>query len=248
MQVARALERRNGLGDAANLPLTFDRDAARRASWMPSFTGAMQPVIVRYDTAQRPLRRHVRDRQRATAPRAARLRFTGTAIETVEAAVLARNVERNEVAEIVRRGGRAPPEGRSRHRRLPRRDRAVGMQARQPAARRPGDCGPPISPSPTWCSATRTVTLIYEAAGLYLTMRGKALDNGTEGDVVNVIEPAVEAHAVRHRDRAAARSRSRPPSRHARAADQRCHLLARRNTAAPVAVATASSPVAPKAE
>ena len=31
------------------------------------------------------------------------------------------------------------------------------------------------------------VTLIYETAGLYLTIRGKALDSGTEGDVVNVL-------------------------------------------------------------
>ncbi len=31
------------------------------------------------------------------------------------------------------------------------------------------------------------VTLIYEAAGLYLTIRGKAVENGTEGDTVNVL-------------------------------------------------------------
>jgi len=29
--------------------------------------------------------------------------------------------------------------------------------------------------------------VIYETPGLYLTTRGKALDNGTEGDVVNVL-------------------------------------------------------------
>ena len=33
----------------------------------------------------------------------------------------------------------------------------------------------------------QTVTLIYEAAGLYLTIRGKALEGGTEGDVVSVV-------------------------------------------------------------
>jgi flagella basal body P-ring formation protein FlgA len=31
------------------------------------------------------------------------------------------------------------------------------------------------------------VTLIFQTPGLYLTMRGKSLDNGTEGDVVNVL-------------------------------------------------------------
>jgi flagella basal body P-ring formation protein FlgA len=33
----------------------------------------------------------------------------------------------------------------------------------------------------------QSVTLIYDAPGLYLTVRGKALDGGTEGDVVNVL-------------------------------------------------------------
>ena len=31
------------------------------------------------------------------------------------------------------------------------------------------------------------VTLIYESTGLYLTIRGKAMEGGTEGDVVNVL-------------------------------------------------------------
>jgi flagella basal body P-ring formation protein FlgA len=33
----------------------------------------------------------------------------------------------------------------------------------------------------------QSVTLIYESTGLYLTIRGKALEGGTEGDVVNVL-------------------------------------------------------------
>ncbi|MFX4528052.1 flagella basal body P-ring formation protein FlgA, partial [Acinetobacter baumannii] len=32
-----------------------------------------------------------------------------------------------------------------------------------------------------------SVTLIYETAGVYLTVLGKALDSGTEGDIVNVM-------------------------------------------------------------
>jgi flagellar basal body P-ring formation protein FlgA len=31
------------------------------------------------------------------------------------------------------------------------------------------------------------VTLIYEASGIYLTARGKAVDSGTEGDTVTVL-------------------------------------------------------------
>jgi flagella basal body P-ring formation protein FlgA len=35
----------------------------------------------------------------------------------------------------------------------------------------------------------QNITLIYQSAGLYLTTRGKSLDNGTEGDTVNVLNP-----------------------------------------------------------
>jgi flagellar basal body P-ring formation protein FlgA len=33
----------------------------------------------------------------------------------------------------------------------------------------------------------QNVTLIFETDGIYLTIRGKALDGGAEGDIVNVI-------------------------------------------------------------
>ena len=33
----------------------------------------------------------------------------------------------------------------------------------------------------------QNVTLIYQSAGLYLTVGGKAMEGGTEGDVVNVL-------------------------------------------------------------
>src|SRR3954454_22849393 len=48
LQVARALERRAGLGDAANLSLTFDRDVKDMRVDI-SNTGAMQPASVRFD-------------------------------------------------------------------------------------------------------------------------------------------------------------------------------------------------------
>ena len=31
--------------------------------------------------------------------------------------------------------------------------------------------------------------MIYQSAGLYITARAKALDNGTEGDVISVLNP-----------------------------------------------------------
>ena len=183
LQVAHALERRNGLGDAANLSLTFDRDPGD-VRLDAGFTGGMQAAIVRYD--------HRNGRFDVTfeigndsGVAAAKLRFTGTAIETVEAAVLARNVERNEILKssdvLLERRPKAEVGNDPAAR-----DRAVGMQARRQLragqALRTADLV-----KPDLVQRDQNVTLIYEAPGIYLTMRGKALDNGTEGDVVNVM-------------------------------------------------------------
>src|SRR3954471_16266004 len=127
-QIARALERRNGLGDAANLSLTFDRDPGD-VRLDAGFTGAMQPTIVRYDNrnGRFDITFEIGNENGAAA---AKLRFTGMAIETVEAAVLARNVERNEILKssdvVVERRPKAEVGADPAAR-----DRAVGMQARR---------------------------------------------------------------------------------------------------------------------
>ncbi len=123
----------------------------------------------------------------ATRPtaRATKLRFTGIAIETVEAAVLARSVERNEVLKssdvITERRPKAEVGGDAAVR-----NRAVGMQMRRQLragqALRVADLA-----KPDLVQRDDNVTLIYESTGLYLTMRGKALESGTEGDTVNVL-------------------------------------------------------------
>src|SRR5882724_9498406 len=95
VQVARSLEHRNGLGDAANLNLTFDRDV-QDLKLDASNTGTMQAVSTRFEarTNRFDIMFEIAN-DNVAAP--TRLRFTGTAVETVEAAVLARGVERNEV-------------------------------------------------------------------------------------------------------------------------------------------------------
>src|SRR3954447_9942571 len=182
-QVARALERRNGLGDAANLALTFDRDPGD-IRLDASNTGNMQATAVRYDS--RNTRFDVTfEIANDGGTVATKLRFTGTAVETVEAAVLARSVERGEVVKssdvLVERRPKAEVGTDATSR-----DRAVGMQARRQLragqALRTADLA-----KPDLVQRDQNVTLIYETAGLYLTMRGKALENGTEGDAVNVL-------------------------------------------------------------
>lgn len=182
-QVAQALERRNGLGDAASLNLTFDHDV-QSLQLDTTNTGALQPISTRFDarSGRFDVTFSIANDSNMSATK---LRFTGTAIEMVEAAVLARPVERSEVLRssdvLVERRPKAEvgTDGVSR-------DRAVGMQSRRQLragqAIRNADLA-----KPDLVVRDQAVTLIYESAGLYLTIRGKAVEGGTEGDVVNVL-------------------------------------------------------------
>jgi len=180
--VARALEHRNGLGNAGNLTLTFDRDL-QDLRLDAANTGAMQPTAVRYD--QRSTRFDVTFEIANDNSTPTKLRFTGTAIETVEAAVLTRNIERTDLLKssdiIVERRPKAEIGGEAATR-----DSVIGMQVRR--AMRAGQALKVADlTKPDLVQRDQGVTLIYQTAGLYLTTRAKALDNGTEGDVVNVL-------------------------------------------------------------
>jgi flagella basal body P-ring formation protein FlgA len=242
-QVAHALERRNGLGDAANLALTFDRDPGD-IRLDASNSGNMQAMIVRYEP--RNTRFDVTfeiANENGTAP--TKLRFTGSAIETVEAAVLARSVERSEVLKssdvVVERRPKAEvgPDATSR-------DRAVGMQARRQLragqALKVADLA-----KPDLVTRDQNVTLIYEAPGLYLTVRGKALEGGTEGDVVNVMNlqsKRTVSGVVTGRGQVSITVATPRPAQTSDATSS----LGAAQPAAPVAIANVSSVVAPKAE
>ena len=246
LQIARALERRNGLGDAANLTLSFDRDPSD-VKLDAGFSGAMQATIVRYDNrnGRFDVTFEIGNEKGAAA---AKLRFTGTAVETVEATVLARNVERNEILKssdvVVERRPKAEVGADAAAR-----DRAVGMQARRQLR-----AGQAIRTAdlvkPDLVQRDQNVVLVYEVPGIYITMRGKALDNGTEGDVVNVMnlqsKRTLSGTVIGRGQVSISPASITPASRLPQTSDTTSSLGATRP--APVAVATVSSPVAPKTE
>jgi flagella basal body P-ring formation protein FlgA len=87
------------------------------------------------------------------------------------------------------------------------------------------------------------VTLIYESTGLYLTVRGKAVEAGTEGDVVNVLnlqsKRTVSGVVIGRGQVAISVATPRLPALADAAAE----------TTAPVSVANSNNaPVSPKAE
>jgi flagellar basal body P-ring formation protein FlgA len=182
-QVAHAIEHRSGLGDAANLNLTFDRDVQdiRLEAWN---SGPMQPVSARYEPRNGRFEVAFEIGNDAGSTRT-RLRFTGLAVEMLDAAVITRNVERGEVLKasdvVVERRPKAEVGGDAATR-----GRTVGMQMRRSLR-----AGQPLRTAdvakPDLVQKDDNVTLIFESAGIYLTARGKAIDNGSEGDAVSVL-------------------------------------------------------------
>ena len=182
-EVLRALERRNGLGDATNLVLNLDRDV-RVVQLDAAHQGGLKPIAVRYEP--RSTRFDITfeiAREQGAAP--TRLRFTGTAIETVEVAVVTRAIERGEILKTSDVVIERRPKSEALYDPAPR-ERALGMQLRKSARAgqylRMADLA-----KPDLVQRDQNVTLIYETNGLYLTMRGKAVDAGSEGDTVSVV-------------------------------------------------------------
>lgn len=181
-QVAHVLEHRNGFNDARDIALNFDR-GLQTLQLDASNSGPMRPVSIRFEPRSGRFD-IVFEIANESAGTPTRLRFTGTAVDTVEAAVLTRGIDRNEIIKasdvVVERRPRVEVgrEGASR-------DQIVGMQARRQLrtgqALRTSDVS-----KPDLVQRDQAVTIVYRAAGITLTIRGKALENGSEGDVVNV--------------------------------------------------------------
>jgi flagella basal body P-ring formation protein FlgA len=243
-EVGLALEHRGGLGDAANLSISFDREVPT-LQLDASYSGAVQPVVTRYDprSGRFDISFQIGNETGAVSTK---LRFTGTAIETVEAAVLARGVERSEVLKssdvVVERRPKSEVGNDAATR-----DRAVGMQARRPL--RPGQALRVSDlAKPDLVQRDQAVTLVYESAGLYLTIRGKALEAGTEGDVVNVLNlqsKRTVSGVVTGRGQVSVAA----PTARLPAASDVTSSIGTTGTTAPVSVATIdNAPVSRKAE
>lgn len=182
-EVSRQLEHRNGLGDATNLALTFDRDV-RVLQLDASHRGGLTAIASRYDV--RSARFDVTfeiARDGGFSP--TRLRFTGTAIEAVETAIVTRSVERGETLKASDVTVERRPKSEVGNE-VAARDRVIGMQMRKQLR-----AGQPLRMADLakadWVQRDQNVSLVYEAPGIYLTLRGKAVENGTEGDMISVM-------------------------------------------------------------
>ena len=182
-RIARALAVRYGLGDGSNIAVTFDREV-RPIQLEPSVTGALQPTRVAYD--QRSGRFDATFEIADGAGPRVTMRYSGAAAETLEAAVPVRPLARGEILKASDIVVERRPKAQIAADTVRDAGNAVGLAARRPL--RPGQ---PLHAAdlmkPEIVQRNEPVTLVYQAPGLVLTIHGKALEAGTEGDLVNVL-------------------------------------------------------------
>jgi flagella basal body P-ring formation protein FlgA len=180
--VTQALGGHFGLGDARNLTVTFDRDV-HNLSVEPNATGDLQVLALTYDP--RTARFDVTfDLPSSAALHRQPARYSGTAIETVAAVAVEHPVEHGEVLResdltILRR---PKTEGGA----IADLADVVGRAARHQL--RPGQ---PLHAAdlmkPEVVQRNDIVTIVYQAPGVVLTLRGQAQDAGAIGDSIGVL-------------------------------------------------------------
>jgi flagella basal body P-ring formation protein FlgA len=180
--IARAISGKGGLGDAADLVVALDRDTGA-LQLDTAYKGELTPVAARFDNRNGRFDVTFEINNEVTsAP--ARLRFTGTAYETVLVAAPTRAVDRGDVLKAADVATERRPKADAGND-LASRDRALGMQMRRRVA-----AGQPLRNAdlgkPDLVQRDQNVSIVYQTPGLYLTMRGKAIDGGAEGDTVSV--------------------------------------------------------------
>ncbi len=179
-RIVAALTARHNVGKADSLKITFDREV--RPIELTMANG--EPTLARlsYD----PFSRRFDVTFELPGNARAQWRYTGAAVETIEAAVVTRPLGRGDVIKagdvvIERR-----PKNEFSNEPPARAAEVVGQ-----AARRVVRAGQPLRNAdlmkPEIVLKNDTVMIYYEVPGIVLTMRGKALESGAEGDLVSVL-------------------------------------------------------------
>jgi flagella basal body P-ring formation protein FlgA len=181
--IARTLSARFDVGDSKDIIVKLGHDM-RTIYVDPSAVG--EPRVTHIDYDPRSTRFDAMIEIPAGSSKRSVLRFAGRATATVEIATLGRTVERGTIikdADIVLE--RRPRAEVSRDV-ITRRADIIGK-----AARGTVQGGRPLRTAdlmkPDLVLRNEAVTLVYEAPGIMLTIRGKANDGGTEGDVISVL-------------------------------------------------------------
>ena len=181
--LARALTGRLGVAAPDDLSFTFDTEL-RPLHLRPSVSTDLEARQITFD--RRSGRFDVTLSVAGASSRDLMFRFTGRVAETHDALIVVAPIARGELIRqadiLVERRPKAEfVEGA-----LENLNDVVGL-----AARRPLNAGQMLRKAdlmkPEIVRQNEPVTLVYEMPGILLTVRGKAVNSGSEGDVVNVL-------------------------------------------------------------
>jgi flagellar basal body P-ring formation protein FlgA len=181
--VTRALAARAGATDPATLLASFDREP-RPLHLDPGVRGELQASRIAFDPQSG--RFDIAFELPDSIGRRSTLRYSGFVQDTVEVAVLQRPLSRGDLVKqgdiVTERRARSeygndtPVAAADVVGRAARRAMRVGQLLRHADLMKP-----------EIVQRNEPVVLAYEAPGLMLTVRGKALETGAEGDLINVM-------------------------------------------------------------
>jgi flagellar basal body P-ring formation protein FlgA len=181
-RIAQALAGQYGFGEAHNIQVNFDHDV-HTLEVEPNVTGELQVLALSYD----PRTAHFDvtfDLPSSVELRRQPTRYTGTVIETVDAVAVEHPVERGEIlkASDLTILKRPKAEGSP----LTDIDAVAGL-----AAKHELHPGQPLHSAdvmkPEIVQRNDNVTIVYQAPGVTLTLRGQAQDAGALGDTIGVL-------------------------------------------------------------
>ncbi|MBI3703694.1 MAG: flagellar basal body P-ring formation protein FlgA [Rhizobiales bacterium] len=181
--VAEALSRQFALGAAKDIGVNFEREL-RAIQVEPSAKGEPRVIRINYDARS--------GRFDATleiptgASNRGNLRLSGRATATVEVVTLLVPLERGALIKSADVAIERRPRAEIGRDIVSGSEQAIGL-----AARTALQAGRPLRVSDLMkqelVQRNETVTLIFEVPGIVLTVRGKAIEGGAEGDVISVL-------------------------------------------------------------
>jgi flagella basal body P-ring formation protein FlgA len=183
-RVAQAIATHNGTVNAANLTLRFDREP-RTLHVESTATAEFQVARLSYDTRSGYFEITL-ELPGSNIGRRLPLRYSGYAVETAETMMLARPLGRGEIIRrsdiVVERRPKAEAGSDS----ISDAEAAVGLSVRK--TMRAGQILRQADlMRPELVQRNETVTLVFEVPGVTLTLRGKALESGAQGDLISVL-------------------------------------------------------------
>jgi flagella basal body P-ring formation protein FlgA len=181
--VAEALSRQFALGAPENIAVNFEREL-RTIQVEPNAKGSPRVARISYDA--RTGRFDVTMEIPTGAANRGMLRLYGRAAATVDVVTVLRPIDRGGLVKETDIQIERRPRGEIGRDIIVDRDQAIGLAAR--AALQPGR---PLRVAdlmkPELVQRGDAVTIVYEVPGIVLTVRGKAVDAGAEGDTINVL-------------------------------------------------------------